>query len=54
MVHALNLTIRPGMVRLPHTVFDPVPPAHPVERVAAKARRGAASVPDKVKVYSTK
>ena len=47
-VHALSLTVGPGMVRLRQTVFDPMSPTRPVERVTPKARRGAASVPGKV------
>jgi len=47
-VHALSLTVGPGMVGLGQTVLDAVSPTHPVERVPPKACRGAASVPGKV------
>ena len=47
-IHALSLTVGPGMVRLRQTVFDAMSPTRPVKRVTPKARRGAASVPGKV------
>jgi hypothetical protein len=46
-VHALGLTVGPGMIGFRQAVLDAVTPARPVERVAPKACRDTASVPGK-------
>jgi hypothetical protein len=46
--HALDLTVRPGMIGFREAVVDPVQKTDPVKRMAAKAGRRSLAIPRQI------